>query len=111
MKASILFIYLIFGLLQCGGDPLESCADDLIAQLKSEPVRNPPAEVWEYTISGKKYFFVPSYCCDFYSDLYDSSCKLVCHPDGGITGEGDGKCGELKSQLVKGKLLWKDERE
>jgi hypothetical protein len=46
-----------------------------------------------------------------FGDLYDQECNLVCHPDGGIAGNGDGACGELKSQLQNGKLIWKDQRE
>jgi hypothetical protein len=54
---------------------------------------------------------VPPYCCDFFGDLYDSSCTLICHPDGGFTGNGDGQCGELKESLKDGNLIWKDLRE
>lgn len=111
MKAIILLLLFLAGLFQCEGDQNPPCTDSLILQLKAEPVRNPPAEIWEYTIGVKRYYYTPSYCCDMFSDLYDQDCTLVCHPDGGITGNGDGACDGLKDQLKNGKLIWKDTRE
>lgn len=110
MKTVIILSVLLVSLFQCDRDLDKSCADKLISVLKTEEVRNPPAEIWEYEVEGKKYYYVTSYCCDMFSDLYDDSCTLICHPDGGITGTGDGKCGELKEKLIEGKLIWKDDR-
>ena len=109
MKLSVLIALLLAGLSFCEDDK-PTCPQELIKHIKSEPVRNPPAEIWSYEIDDNVYYYVTSYCCDMFSDLYDSKCNLVCHPDGGITGTGDNACGELKGKLVNGTLLWKDNR-
>ncbi|MDH4057678.1 MAG: hypothetical protein OEU76_02885 [Cyclobacteriaceae bacterium] len=110
MKTFILLSLFLVSLLKCEEDHPLSCKDALISKLESESVRNPRAELWEYTIEGKKYYYTPPYCCDMFSDLYDSECNLICHPDGGITGDGDGACGELKTKLINGILVWTDGR-
>jgi hypothetical protein len=41
--------------------------------------------------SGTAYL-VTAGCCDQLDPLIDSSGTLICHPSGGYTGRGDGKC-------------------
>ncbi|MDV3310510.1 MAG: hypothetical protein LOY03_17010 [Cyclobacteriaceae bacterium] len=83
------------------------CIRDLIESIRSEPVRNPPASVWQFEYGGAVVYYVPSYCCDIPSMLYDESCKFICSPDGGFTGSGDGNC---TSDLERGLLVWQDLR-
>jgi hypothetical protein len=45
-----------------------------------------------------------------YSVLYDSSGNIICAPDGGFTGKGDGKCTDFFSGRAKELLIWKDAR-
>lgn len=45
------------------------------------------------------YLAVPP-CCDRFSELYSSTGNLLCHPSGGITGKGDGKCAEFRSEAA-----------
>ena len=35
-------------------------------------------------------YYVVHQCCDQFSDLLDANGNLIWHPDGGITGMGDG---------------------
>lgn len=44
------------------------------------------------------------------SELYDESCALICRPEGGITGMGDGKCAGFLEERREEKMIWKDER-
>lgn len=85
------------------------CVRYMISQLKEIDVRNPPASVWKVECQAKSYFYVPSYCCDFMSELYDDNCKLICHPDGGFAGNGDGKCPD-ELDLNNKVLVWQDTR-
>ena len=55
------------------------------------PVANPPASVTRYDYKGNTVYFVPQRCCDIFSDLYDAEGNIIGHPDGGITGQGDGR--------------------
>ncbi len=81
-----------------------------IAAFMKEPVKNPPIVINQYDYKGKKVYFIPSYCCDIESKLYDADSNLVCSPDGGITGKGDGKCIDFFSERKNEKLIWKDDR-
>ncbi len=43
--------------------------------------------------------------------LYDSECNLICAPDGGFTGNGDGRCPDgILSGIEFTKTVWQDER-
>src|SRR5690606_11410854 len=84
-----------------------SCVGDLVSAIQSEPVRNPPASVWRYTYDGDTVYYIPPYCCDLPSQLFDSNCKFICSPDGGFSGKGDGKC---TASLENGVRIWKDPR-
>ena len=87
-----------------------SCIKKKIRQINNDPVRNPPAEVWRYDYKGQKVYYIPPYCCDMYGDLYDSKCNLICHPDGGLSGNGDGNCTDFFASRTNGKLIWQDNR-
>jgi hypothetical protein len=84
--------------------------DARIKQEQSQPVANPPASVWEYEYKGQTTYYIPSRCCDVYSELYDAKGTLLCNPDGGITGKGDGRCNDFMSERKREKLIWRDSR-
>lgn len=91
-------------------DSIPVCLKKLIIQYKSEEKQNPPRSIYSYTFKGQTVYYVSAPCCDFFSDLYDSSCNLIAHPDGGITGRGDGKLPDFAETRSNEKLVWKDER-
>ena len=90
-------------------DSLPVCVKVLIEKMKSEAVTNPPGKIYSYIYLGKKVFYVPAVCCDNFSDLYNDSCRLMGHPDGSITGRGDGKIKDFGTATEE-KLLWADSR-
>lgn len=90
--------------------PLPVCVQQLITKFKKEDVTNPPRSIYSYTYHGKTVYYVPAPCCDFFSDLYDSSCKIIAHPDGGFTGRGDSKLPDFLQDRKNEKLVWKDSR-
>lgn len=85
------------------------CIEQKINELNNTGVYNPPAQVWEWKVDGKTYYYFTSNCCDQYNILYDVDCNIVCAPDGGFTGNGDGNCPEFKGEIVK-TLIWADTR-
>lgn len=89
---------------------LPGCIQKMIDQYKSEEKQNPPRQIYSYMYKGKTVYYVKPPCCDFFSDLYDSSCVLIGHPDGGFTGKGDGKINDFKDSSSYEKLIWKDDR-
>jgi hypothetical protein len=42
--------------------------------------------------------------------LYDAAGKSMCAPDGGFSGQGDGKCPDFFQASGNKKLIWKDTR-
>ncbi len=86
-----------------------SCIEKKIKKIKKERVRNPPAKVWKWEVDGQVYFYITSDCCDQFNYLYDNYCNIVCAPDGGITGGGDGACPDFNGQ-IEWILVWEDDR-
>ncbi len=82
----------------------------LIARIASEPVTNPPSSIIRYRYHGATVYYRPARCCDIFADLYDESGTLICHPDGGITGGGDGRCGDFATARTEEQLVWADPR-
>jgi hypothetical protein len=108
--ASIILGLLAIGKCEDADEPaIPSCLHTRIEQIKSEDVWNPAATVWRITTTqNKTYYYIPQHCCDFFSELYDQDCKMLCAPDGGITGKGTGDCPDY--EIKKKELIWKDKR-
>lgn len=87
-----------------------SCINDKIRQMEQEPVRNPPGSVTQFRYNGQTVYYITADCCDQYNELYDSNCNLLCAPDGGFTGHGDGRCADFHSRKSNEKLIWRDSR-
>lgn len=92
------------------GDSLPVCVTALIEKFKSEERSNPPRSITRFKYKGKFVYYIPGPCCDNYSDLYNDSCRLMGHPDGGFTGKGDGSLPDFRSTATDQKLLWEDTR-
>ena len=113
MRAAILL--LVFSVACAGNtpvtpDPVSSWVTSLAQQLAAEPVRNPPALIARYEYLGQLVYYVPPRCCDVWSDLYEADGRLRCHPDGGLTGGGDGRCPDFVSQRKDELIIWRDSR-
>jgi hypothetical protein len=87
-----------------------SCIQKKIKEIQSENVRNPSGSIWQYEYNGQTVYYISSYCCDIQSQLFDSNCNLICSPDGGFLGKGDGKCPDFLTNRKNEKLIWKDDR-
>ncbi len=122
MKISILtFLFLTITLYSCGSinaqketlknqEKIIDCIQEKINTFKSQPVSDPPMAIYQYTYNNNTVYFIVPPCCDRYSTLYDSNCNIVCHPDGGFTAKGDGKCRDFFDKRTNEKLIWKDNR-
>ena len=89
---------------------IPACIKNMIIQLEKEEQRNPPASIWQMEYNNQIVFYVPPYCCDMYGTVYNTDCEVICHPDGGITGAGDGRCKDFAVKAKKQKLIWQDHR-
>lgn len=115
---NLLLILPILLLLSCSkdkgttksSDQVPACLAQRIHEIESEPPADPRAEIWRYDYNGKTVYHLLPSCCDQMSELYDDRCNLICHPDGGITGQGDGNCTDFFSTRQNGVMMWKDTR-
>ncbi len=81
-----------------------------IDSLKAQPVSNPLAEISSWNYKNERVFYIPPYCCDNFGELYNAEGKLICYPDGGITGKGDGRCPDFFDLRKDKQVIWKDNR-
>ena len=84
--------------------------EKLIVRFESGPKQNPPGSIWRYHYNGRVVFYVPPSCCDVPSALYDGDGNLICAPDGGLTGDGDGRCPDFFRARTQGSRVWVDGR-
>lgn len=83
---------------------------DRIAAVLAERKRNPITRILRYDYEGQVVYYISAPCCDQYSEVLDTRGKLICHPDGGITGKGDGQCANFEKRKTNEKLVWQDPR-
>jgi hypothetical protein len=108
--ASLSIIILLTGCSISTSSANPKWVDKLIVNFQSDPVGNPPQSIWRYEYKDQTVYFVPAQCCDQYSKLYNASGDLVCAPDGGFIGKGDGRCPDFFSLRKNEKLIWQDSR-
>jgi hypothetical protein len=114
MKIRILYIIIMLlvlaGCAQATQSANPAWVDKLIQKFQSDQVANPPLSVWKYQYNGQTVYYVPAHCCDITSVVYDAQGAALCAPDGGITGQGDGKCTDFFDTRTNGQLIWQDSR-
>jgi hypothetical protein len=93
-----------------GEDRFPNRLIELINNLKESPVTNPPSTVIQYKYNGNTVYYLPPACCDIMGELYDVDGILLCHPDGGMTGQGDGYCPDFFSTRTNEVMIWEDYR-
>lgn len=91
-----------------GGDP--AWISILIADLASKPVANPAASVVSYSYRAATVYYVPPRCCDIRGTLYDAAGTVICQPDGGFDGRGDGRCPDFFDARKDERVVWRDPR-
>ncbi|MCX6170716.1 MAG: hypothetical protein NTX65_15350 [Ignavibacteriales bacterium] len=104
------FFILTLGCTQSNEPDNPDWVNNLIEQFKSQPVGNPPQSIWRYSYKDQTVYYVPAQCCDQFSNLFDESGKVICKPDGGFAGGGDGKCPDFFKERKDEKLIWSDSR-
>ncbi len=87
-----------------------SSIERLIQKYEADTEDASPDEIWSFVIDDEVVFYVAPMCCDIPSTLFDKEGNILCHPDGGITGAGDGKCPDFHKERSTGVLVWRDSR-
>jgi hypothetical protein len=102
----------------CAGNPaapdsngsMPAWLTTLVRQSEAQPAANPPAFIARYDYKGQTMYFLPQRCCDIMSVLYRSDGSVACHPDGGLTGRGDGQCADFFRERRNEQIIWRDAR-
>ncbi len=63
-----------------------------LADYDAQPGSAAPRAVFEVRWGDGVAYYVKAGCCDQLDPLIDARGVLLCHPSGGFTGRGDGKC-------------------
>ncbi len=87
-----------------------SWVEKTIDSLKNQALQYPPAEIWQYIYNDDTVYYFSPPCCDQFSSVYNTKGMLICHPDGGFTGKGDGLCPDFRIKSRHETLVFKDER-
>ncbi len=113
IKFTLVAIILISALTGCQtdqtSDEIPACIKNKITTILNNTVSNPPTQIWKWEVDGKTYFYLTADCCDQFNYLYTTNCEIVCAPDGGFTGNGDGSCPTFNTEIKK-TLVWEDQR-
>jgi hypothetical protein len=91
-------------------DKYPSWVEDLIAKEESGSIANPPASLTKCVYKNQIVYYLSPRCCDIYSVLYNESGDVICAPDGGLTGGGDGRCPDFFEKKENCEVIWKDSR-
>ncbi len=82
-----------------------------LGDLEGQPPANPPLTITRYEYRDQVVYYQTSACCDIFSNLYNEEGELIAHPDGGITGRGDGRLPDFHQEREREFLVWSDARE
>lgn len=83
----------------------------LIQEMGQDKPANPPAKIYRYTYNDQEVYYITGRCCDIPGKVYDMYGNVICEPDGGITGKGDGRCPDFFEKRSDETLIWEDKRE
>ena len=80
-----------------------------IIHWEDEGLQNPPIQINLYSFKNDTVVHISAPCCDQFSRLFSMDGTFLCHPDGGITGRGDGKCPDFIESSEWLYLVWNQE--
>ncbi len=87
---------------------LSACLQTIINTMAADP-NGSPQSVTRYTYNKQTVYYMVSPCCDKYNIVYDSDCNILGYPDGGLTGRGDGRMVDFKTEASDEKVIWTKE--
>ena len=109
----VLFLTLLLG--GCTSPAAEVDAPEwvqaMVVEIASEPVTNPPTRIYRYTYQNVDVYYRPQRCCDIPSILWNAEGEILCAPDGGVTGDGDGQCPDFADERSDEEMVWSDSRD
>jgi hypothetical protein len=115
-KQLVLLAFVMF--VACANNPIAPNSANLVPawltalthEVEAQPVANPPALIARYDYKGQSVYFLPQQCCDIMGVLYRADGSVMCRPDGGLTGRGDGQCDDFFVERKNERIIWRDAR-
>ena len=65
-----------------------------------------PITITRYIYHGKTVYYISPAVPDGFSSLFDVNHRLICSPEGGLTGHGDGQCNDFSSHAKNKAILF-----
>lgn len=111
--SALTFLFISFLCLACSKDDrnripgqMPECIRERISQSLNHN-ESAITAVYSYQYHGAPvYYITPDQCNDCFSELLDENCNLVCYPDGGFSGGGDGRCTDFFQDRSGERLIW-----
>lgn len=110
--AGLVFLWFIL-FAACSGNrkssssnSLPPCLDSLVKNLSGQQPDGSPESITRYRYNSQTVYYAVARCCDQYNTVYDEQCNVLGHPDGGITGRGDGMLPDFFTKATDKKLIW-----
>lgn len=86
---------------------LPTCIQTLIQQKGQEKTGQSFIAIYRYKYQNRYVYFGYADCCDQFNVLFDKDCQLLCSPNGGFTGGGDGKCPNFFKEATDRTEVWR----
>ncbi|MFA6049257.1 MAG: hypothetical protein WC792_04940 [Candidatus Micrarchaeia archaeon] len=83
---------------------------DVISRQGTLPLANPPATIVQCDYDNKATYYLPPRSPTEMSSLYDADGTILCSPDGGLAGTGDGRCPNYFETRANCNAIWEDPR-
>ena len=74
----------------------------------TEPAGERPLLIKQFGYNGAVVYHFTSQCCDQFNYLYDVAGSIICAPDGGFSGDGDGQCPDFANTSTAGAVIWEN---
>ncbi|MCA9050137.1 MAG: hypothetical protein KDA89_15480 [Planctomycetaceae bacterium] len=81
-----------------------------ITQLRQEHDETVPVMVQRAVYNGRTVYYTSAGVPDGFGTLYDEKGTLLGHPDGGIDGNGDGRCSDYFDVATNVVTVWQSAR-
>jgi hypothetical protein len=114
MRQAVLFTPIVIALFAAGCDGESRIDRDApnwlraeIRRLRSEAAPNVPVVVTRSQYRGETVYYTSPGVPDGPGVLFDAEGKVLCSPDGGLDGRGDGRCADFFATRVNETILWR----